>query len=135
MFKRMSLTLVLVLLMGSVLTACGGGAPAPVTFSSLPVFTGATESTNEALNGVMATQLEKAKSDSTIKNVEGKVYDLPADTTWDAVSSFYKTALEKAGWTVAQSSDNVLAFARGTQAFVINYAAGPVLIVVLTEVK
>ena len=43
MFKRMSLSLVLALLIVSVLTACGGGAPTPVTYSQLPLFTGATE--------------------------------------------------------------------------------------------
>jgi hypothetical protein len=135
MNKRMSITLVLVLLIGSMLAACGGGAPASVPFSQLPVFTGATETTNATLNNALTTQLEKARSDAQIKNADGKVYDLPADTTWDAISSFYKTALEKAGWTVAQSGDNLLAFSRGQQAFVINFAAGPVLIAVLTEMK
>lgn len=132
MNKRMSLAVVLVLLIGSVLTACGG-APAPVSFNSLPVFTGATKSANAAINEAMATQLEKTKAAGQVKNVEGQVYDVPADTTWDAVSSFYKTELEKAGWTVAQSGDNLLAFSRGKQAFVLNYAPGPVLITVLTE--
>ena len=49
MFKRMSMAMVLTLLIVSVLTACGGGAPAPVTYSQLPLFTGATETTNAAL--------------------------------------------------------------------------------------
>jgi hypothetical protein len=133
MNKRMSITLVLVLLIGSLLTACGG-APAPVTFDQLPVFTGATATTNATLNDAMTAQLEKTKAAGQVKAVEGKVYDVPADTTWDAVSSFYKTALEKAGWTVAQSGDNLLAFSRGKQAFVLNYTAG-VLIAVLTEEK
>lgn len=69
MNKRMSLTLVLVLLMGSVLTACGGGAAAPVTYSQLPLFTGATESTHETLNTMLGGLLTQLKADSTIKNV------------------------------------------------------------------
>lgn len=134
--KRISLILVVMLLMGSLLTACGGGAPAPVAFSALPIFTGATETTNATLNDAMTTQLEKARATNQVKSVEGKVYDVPADTSWDAVSSFYKTAMEKAGWTTAQTGDNLLAFSRGKQAFVLNYvAAVPALITVLTEEK
>ena len=132
MHKRMSFTLVVMLFLGSLLTACGG-APAPVAFGALPVFTGATETTNTTLIEAIATQVDKAKAGGQVKNVEGKVYDVPADTTWDAVSSFYKTELAKAGWTVAQTGENLLAFSRGKQAFVLNYATGPVLITVLTE--
>ena len=135
MFKRISLAMVLALLIVTVLAACGGGAPAPVTFNSLPVFTGATETTNQTLLDAVTTSVENAKASGQVKNVEGKVYELPADTAWDAVSSFYKPALEKMGWTVAQSGDNLLAFSRGQQAFIINYAPGPVLIAVLTEAK
>ncbi len=135
MNKRISLTLVVALLVVSVLSACGGGTPAAVPFSQLPVYTGATETTNATLLDSMKTQIDKAKTNSAIANAEGKVYDLPADATWDAVSSFYKDALGKAGWTVAQTGDNLLAFSRGQQAFVINFAPGPVLVVVLTEAK
>ncbi len=135
MNKRLSLTLAFVVLIGSLLAACGGGAPSPVAFNQLPVFTGATETTNATLNDAMTAQLDKTKAAGQVKNVEGKVYDVPADTTWDAVSSFYKTALDKGGWSVAQTQDNLLAFSRGKQAFVINYAPGPVVIVVLTEEK
>ena len=49
MFKRMSIMVVLALLIGSLLAACGAPAPAPVTLSSLPVFAGAAESANEVL--------------------------------------------------------------------------------------
>ena len=71
MNKRMSITLVLALLIGSVLTACGGGAPALVTYGQLPVFTGATESTNETLNTMLGGLLTQLKADSTIKTTEG----------------------------------------------------------------
>lgn len=135
MNKRLSLTLIVVLLLGSLLTACGGGAPAPVTFDQLPVFTGATPTTNTTINDAMTASIEKTNAAGQVKSAEGKVYDVPADTTWDAVSSFYKTALEKAGWTVAQSGENLLAFSRGKQAFVLNFAPGPVLITALTEEK
>ena len=136
MNKRMSITLVLVLLMmGSMLTACGGGAPAPVTYSQLPVFTGATESTNTTLNTMLGGLLTQLKADSTIKTTEGKAYDVPAGTTWDAVSSFYKTALEKAGWTLAKSTDANLGYARGNQAVNVMYVDTVGLVVVLTEAK
>jgi hypothetical protein len=132
--KRISLTLAVALLVVSVLSACGG-APAPATLGQLPVFTGATETTNTTILDSLKTQLDSAKTNPQIANADGKVYDLPADATWDAVSSFYKGEMDKAGWKVAQSGDNLLAFSRGQQAFVINFAPGPVLIVVLTEAK
>ena len=135
MFKRMSLTLVLVLLTGSVLTACGG-APAPVTFGSLPVFTGATESTNEVLVAGLGTMNDAMKAEPTVQSVEGKAYDLPAGTTFDTLIAFYKPALEKAGWTVAVSSTPNLAFTRGKQGLNVGYieAVGG-LLVVLSNIK
>ena len=135
MFKRISLAMVLALLMVSVLTACGGGAPAPVTYSQLPLFTGATETTNAALTTSLGGLLDQLKADSTIKSTEGKAYDVPAGTTWDAVKSFYSAALEKAGWTQVKATDSNLGYARGNQAVNVMYVEGVGLVVVLTEAK
>ena len=135
MFKRMSITLVLALLIGSLLAACGGGAPAPVTFSSLPVFTDASESTNELLVGILGPMLDAMKAESSIKTVEGKAYDVPEGTTWDAVNAFYKPALEKGGWAAAEAGADNAAFTRGSQTFVIKYHDGAGLITVLAEAK
>ena len=135
MFKRMSITLVLALLIVSVLAACGGGAPAPVTYSQLPLFTGATESTNSALTTSLGGLLDQLKADSTVKSTEGKAYDVPAGTTWDAVKSFYSAALEKAGWTQVKATDANLGYARGNQAVNVMYVEGVDLVVVLTEAK
>jgi hypothetical protein len=104
MNKRVSLILVLALLVSGLLTACGGGAPAPVAFSSLPVFTGASESTNPTLTEILTTKIDQQKTTGQLQNIDGKMYEVPAGTTLDAVNSFYKDALGKAGWTVAQES-------------------------------
>ncbi len=135
MFKRMSMTVVLALLIVSVLTACGGGAPAPVTYGQLPLFTGATETSNAALTTSLGGLLDQVKADSTVKSSEGKAYDVPAGTTWDAVKSFYSSALEKAGWTQVKVTDANLAYARGNQAVNVMYVDGVGLVVVLTEAK
>jgi hypothetical protein len=137
MLKRMSITLVLALLIVSVLAACGGGAPAPVTVSQLPLFTGATESTNEVLTGALAAMTEAVKGQNkvTVKSVEGKTYDLPADTTFDALVAFYKPALEKTGWEVADMSAPALAFTRGKQALTLLHADGIGLVVLLSEIQ
>jgi hypothetical protein len=137
MFKRISLAMVLALLMISVLTACGGGAPAPVTVSQLPLFAGATESTNEALTGALAAMTEAVKGQNkvTVKSVEGKTYDLPAGTTFDALVAFYKPALEKAGWEVAEVSAPAFAFTRGKQALTLLHADGIGLVVLLSEIQ
>lgn len=134
MFKQMSMAVVLALLIVSVLTACGG-APAPVTYSQLPLFTGATETSNAALTTSLGGLLDQVKADSTIKSTEGKAYDVPAGTTWDAIKSFYSAALEKAGWTLAKSTDANLGYARGNQAVNVMYVEGVGLVVVLTEAK
>ena len=135
MIKRMSITLVVALLIVSVLAACGGGAPAPVTYSQLPLFTGATETTNAALTTSLGGLLDQLKADSTIKNTKGKAFDVPAGTTWDAVKSFYSGALEKAGWTQVKATDSNLGYARGNQAVNVMYVEGVGLVVVLTEAK
>ncbi len=136
MFKRMSRAVVLALLIVSVLTACGG-APAPVTYGQLPLFTGATETSNAALTTSLGGLLDQIKADSTVKSSEGKAYDVPAGTTWDAVKSFYSAALEKAGWTQAKMSDENtnLGYARGNQAVNVMFAEDVGLVVVLSEVK
>jgi len=135
MFKRMSITLVLALLIVSVLAACGGSAPAPVTYSQLPLFTGATETANAALTTSLGGLLDQLKADSTIKSTEGKAFDVPAGTSWDAVKSFYSAALEKAGWTQVKATDSNLGYARGNQAVNVMYVEGVGLVVVLTEAK
>ena len=135
MIKRMSITLVVALLIVSVLAACGGGAPAPITYSQLPLFTGATETTNAALTTSLGGLLDQLKADSTIKNTEGKAFDVPAGTTWYAGKSFYSAALEKAGWTQVKSTDSNLGYTRGNQAVNVMYVEGVGLVVVLTEAK
>jgi hypothetical protein len=135
MFKRISMVVVLALLIVSVLTACGGGAPAPVTYSQLPLFTGATETTNAALTTSLGGLLDQVKADSTVKSSEGKAYDVPAGTSWDAVKSFYSSALEKAGWTQVKATDSNLGYARGNQAVNVMYVEGVGLVVVLTEAR
>ncbi len=134
MFKRISLSLMVALLIVSVLTACGG-APPPVTYSQLPLFTGATESTNEQLIGMVEALLLQVRAETTIKSTEGKAYDVPEGTSWDAVKSFYSAALEKAGWVQAKVTDSNLGYARGNQAVNVMYVEGAGLVVVLSEAK
>ncbi len=133
MSKRISITLTVLLLVSSVLTACGGAAP--VTFSSLPVFTGATESTNEVLAAGLTSGTDAMKADSTVSSAEGKAYDVPQGTTFDAVASFYKSALEKGGWTTVMSTAPNLGFSRGKQGLNVTYLDGVGLIAILTQLK
>lgn len=135
MLKRILFVTVAVLAVA--LAACGGGGAEqqPVTFSQLPVFTGATESTNETLGALLGPMVDGLKGDSAIKSAEGKAYDVPAGTTWDAIKSFYSGALEKNGWTATESADNVQAWSRDKQVLVMRYADGVGLIVVLSEAK
>ena len=68
-----------------------------------------------------------------IKSTEGKAYDVPDGTSWDAVKSFYSAALEKAGWVQAKVTDSNLGYARGNQAVNVMYVDGAGLVVVLSE--
>jgi hypothetical protein len=133
MFKRMSVTVVFVMLIASVLTACGG--PAPVTLSSLPVFTGATATTNDVLSAALTAATDEMKKTPNVGNVEAKAYDLPADTTFDAVAAFYKGALEKGGWAVGIATSPSLGYTRGSQALNITYMEGVGMMVMLSTVK
>ncbi len=135
MKKNLSFLFVGLLSLGLLLSACGGGAPAPATFSQLPVFSGAKESTSEILVGALNVMTDALKGESTIKSVEGKGYDVPAGTTWDAIKSFYTPALEKSSWTAGPGGADTLSFIRGTQSVVVKYSESLGLIVLLTEAK
>jgi len=118
MSKRISIMLVGLLLLSSVLTACGGASP--VTFSSLPVFTGATESTNELAAPVLTAAVDALKAVS--QSAEGKLYELPAGTTFDAIMAFYKPVLEKGGWAVKGAATGPeVVFLRSTQSINLVY--------------
>jgi hypothetical protein len=133
MNKRISFALIALLLVSSVLTACGGVAP--VTFSSLPVFTGATETTNDILKTAMSSATDAMKGEATIASVEAKAYDVPAGTTFDSVAAFYKDALEKGGWTTVMSSSPALGYTRGKQGLNVTYMDGVGLMVMLSNIK
>ena len=134
MNKRISITLIALLLVSSVLTACGG-VPAPVTLSSLPVFTGATDTANAALSAGLSAALDEMKTQPTIGGVEGKAYDLPEGTTFDAVAAFYKGALEKGGWTTVMSTSPSLGYTRGKQGLNITFLEGVGMMVMLSNIK
>jgi hypothetical protein len=133
MFKHMSITLMLALLIGSLLAACGASAPAPVTLSSLPVFAGATESADENLAAFLGGAVDTMNASG--KNVAGKAYAAPEGATWDAIKSFYTTELAKTGWKAGDGSADGQAFERGNQAFLVRFAEGVGYIVVLAETK
>jgi hypothetical protein len=133
MFKRMSITLMLALLIGSLLAACGAPAPAPVTLSSLPVFAGATESADENLAAFLGGAVDTMNGVG--KNVAGKAYAAPEGATWDAIKSFYTTELAKTGWKTGDGSADGQAFERGNQIFLVRFAEGAGYIVVLAETK
>jgi hypothetical protein len=105
--------------------------------SQLPLFTGAAESSDEVLTSALTAMTEAVKGQTTvtIKSVEGKTYDLPAGTTFDALAAFYKPALEKAGWEMAEMSAPALAFTRGKQALTLLHADGIGLVVLLSEIQ
>ena len=134
MLKRILFVMLMVLVLSVALTACGdsGPAAAPMTLSSLPVFSGAKESTNPAMVAAAATISDAMKAD--VKSIEAKAFDLPADAKWDAIKSFYSTALEKDGWTAGQSGADVQAWQRGTQGIILK-SGGTYIIVALFEAK
>ena len=74
-------------------------------------------------------------ADSSIKNVEGKAYDVPAGTMFDAVAAFYKGALEKGGWTVGIATAPSLGYIRGSQALNVTCMEGVGMMVLLSTVK
>jgi len=133
MNKRMTLTLVLALLIGSLLTACGGSDPAPVTLGSLPVFTGATESADENLAAFLGGAVDTMKGAG--KNVEGKAYAAPEGATWDAIKGFYTTELGKGGWKAGDATADAQTYERGSQMLIVRFAEGAGFIVVLAAAK
>ena len=149
MFKRISVTLMLLLLVSSVLIGCSA-TPAPVTFSQLPVFTGANLVSDPAITdlGDKMTEAMKTAVADKLKAIESKVYSLPADAKWDGVSSFFSTELAKDNWKsqseYARTTDtaNVLGWARGNQTVIIYYVidqsgtlGGNLLVTMLIDLK
>lgn len=133
MLKRSVLGMVVVMVLGIALTACGDSpAAAPITFSGLPVFTGAKVSTDPTMLAAAATINDAMKPQT--KSIETKAYDVPAGTTWDAVKSFYSAALQKDGWAAGDGGADAASWTRGTQGIVLK-SGGAYIIVALFEVK
>jgi len=134
MSKRILFVMLMVLVLSVALTACGGdSAPAaPVTFSQLPVFSGANVSTDSAMLAVAATINDAMKPQ--VKSIETKAYGVPAGTTWDAVKSFYSAALQKDGWTAGEGGADSASWSRGTQGIVLKFGSD-YIVVALFDVK
>lgn len=130
MLKRILFVMVLVLSMA--LTACGS-APAPVTFSSLPVFTGATISTNDQLVASVKTMNDAMSASASA--IETRPYEAPAGSTWDAIGAFYSAALEKDGWTAGQATADGKGWSRGSQGIAVRSAGDVYFLVSLFTVK
>jgi hypothetical protein len=90
-------TLISALLVG----ACGSK---PVTIADLPVYTGATE-LKPGESNLADTLQQNGQQDAAIRQTAGtggstvqKGFNLPAETTWDQVKSFYNDKLKQNGW-------------------------------------
>ncbi len=133
MLKRISLSLMVVVLIGSVLTAwrrrTGAG-----NLSQLPLFTGATESTNALLIGMLEGLRLQVKTDTTIKSTEGKAYDVPEGTFGTRLNPSTAPRWRRPAGQ-AKVTDSNLGYARGNQAVNVIYVEGVGLVVVLTEAK
>ncbi len=133
MKKNLSTLFVVLLSLSLLLSACGS-APEPIAFSKLPVFTDASESADPALAAGLTSMLDGMKADSATKSSEGKAYDLPEGTTFDAIKSFYSAAMEKDGWSVSsESTAATQVLTREKQIVLVNYLDGIGLIVILYE--
>ena len=85
------------------LAACGGGEPA--TMASIPTFPTATElqTGQNPMADTLAETMKSAISGNLKSDV--KLYELPADATWDQVKSFYSEALGSGDWKAATELD------------------------------
>ena len=112
MNKRISMWVAVAVLVGVILAGCAS-APAPVTLSQLPTYSGATKSTNAAvadMGNQMADGVSKLTvSGYSVKSVEHLEFSLPADATADQVTGFFNTELAKDQW----ASDPQLAGSTG----------------------
>ena len=91
-----AVTVVALLSLASLLSACGG--PAPVSIAELPSYDGAKEL--QPGNSPIATTLKnnEAQAAATGQKIEQKAFDLPGGTSWDQVKSFYTEQLKAKGW-------------------------------------
>ena len=126
MKKNLSILFVVLLSLSLLLTACGGSSDSgPVAIGDLPVPDGATQSSDEALQAAMQTMVGSVP----LKNTQGVALDVPADTTWDTVKSFYSTQLESNGWTASEGGDGSQAWTRGNQMLVVNLSSGGLILI------
>ncbi|NJM06759.1 hypothetical protein HC891_12090 [Candidatus Gracilibacteria bacterium] len=91
-----------VLLVITLITACGGGPPA--TVATLPLYPGATElqagesTIADTLGQNNATDAAMREAMGVGGSTEQKGYRLPADATWDQVKAYYDEQLKGQGW-------------------------------------
>ena len=102
MNKRIAM-LVAIIVVVSVIVASCDTAPAPVTLSQLPTYSGAAKATNAAVTDMgnqMADGVSKLSiSGASVKSVEHQEFSLPSDATADLVTGFFNTELAKNQWT------------------------------------
>ena len=138
--------LLLLVLLG---LACGGSSE-PVTFSDLPVYSGATaiRAGDNAFADLMAELMQGAAT-SEEASTEVDIYTAPAGTTWNDVLAFYTDELNDTDWesdtSLAQTSDaiSMAGWTRGgganEQALLVGHASDPlsgspfIIVVLLSE--
>lgn len=104
------LLIVILLIWGVLMLGACGGAP-PVTFSALPSYPAAAElqpGQNAAADAIADSMRSALSADL---NGEIRAYELPADTTFDQVQSYFSSQIGESDWAVNE------ALASDTEAF------------------
>lgn len=106
MKTKLSIQAVIIIsLVGFGLLACNSGSSA-VAINDLPAYPNATE-LKAGESNIGDTLAQNAQQDAALRQalgglkgkVEQKGFQLPADTTWEQVKSFYEKELKGSGWS------------------------------------
>jgi hypothetical protein len=102
--------LALIVLALFVFAACGGvPGTAAATLADIPAYTGATELKpgESTIADTLVQNMQQTQAAGA--NIEQKGFNLPSDTQWAAVNSFYEEKLKAAGWGVNSTVNNIMA--------------------------
>ncbi len=135
MFQRKFMFILAVLALAGAALACGGSTP--IELGELPAFPETTELQVDDLElaQILADTIQEAAGQEGV-NAEIRVLQLPAETGFEDLRSFYAAELESADWTsdpgLDQRSDafSSAGWTRGAlgseQAVIVGYARDPV---------
>lgn len=109
MNRRSHVSMILLMAVGLLMLAACAGGGAPAKLADIPAFTGAAE-LKPGESTIADTLVKNMQQNQAMgANIEQKGYNLPKDSQWSQIDSFYNEKLKASGWSTNDMINKVMA--------------------------